>query len=258
MLNSDADGLLAILLLGLILGSCGALQALVGFAAATFAIPILMLCGYEMPEAQVIIITAMFPQNVVAVWQLRKTLTVKDWFKPALIRLAFLPLGLLVMSWMQESSKPLLRPVVGAVMLAATLSQCVSSPKKKEESTTGWMLGTFSLSGFLQGLCGMSGAPLVLWCYARPWPHDKVRALLFTVYLTSFLPQWLLLYGRFGSTIPKASLRSLVALPLILLGTYLGLKFARRVPDHAIRRISYSLLILFAAFEILTPLFYKQ
>jgi hypothetical protein len=156
---------------------------------------------------------------------------------------------------MQESSKPLLRPVVGAVMLAATLSQCVSSPTQKKESSAGWMFGTFSLSGFLQGLCGMSGAPLVLWCYARPWSHDKVRALLFTVYLTSFLPQWLMLYGRFGSTIPKASLRSLAALPLVLLGTYLGLKLARRVPDHAIRRISYALLILFAAFEILTPLF---
>lgn len=101
----------------------------------------------------------------------------------------------------------------------------------------------------------MSGAPMVLWCYARPWSASKVRAFLFTVYLTSFLPQWLMLAGRFGKIIPAAGLRTVMALPLVLLGTFVGLKLAHRIPDQAAKQLSYAVLILLAAIEMLHPLF---
>jgi uncharacterized membrane protein YfcA len=228
---------------------------MIGFAAAMFGIPILMLCGFEMPEAQVIVITAMLPQNILAVWQLRKELSWREWIIPALVRVAFLPLGVFVMGWMQEEAKPLLRQFVGVVMLAATGMQWLSKKEPKNETATHWMVGTFSLSGFLQGLCGMSGAPMVLWCYARPWSANKVRAFLFTVYLTSFLPQWLMLAGRFGKIVPAAGLRTVMALPLVLLGTFAGLKLAHHIPDHAARQLSYAVLIILAAIELLHPIF---
>jgi uncharacterized membrane protein YfcA len=255
MLHLDTNWWLTTALIGAILAFCGALQAMIGFAAAMFGIPLLMLCGFEMPEAQVIVITAMLPQNVLAVWQLRKELTWREWLVPALVRIAFLPLGVLVMGWMQDEAKPLLRQLVGAVMLTATCMQWVGRKEKKTESTSSWMLGTFSLSGFLQGLCGMSGAPMVLWCYARPWSSHKVRAFLFTVYLTSFVPQWVMLAGRFGKIIPAAGLRTVMALPLILLGAVVGLRLAHYIPDHAARHLSYTVLIVLAAIELLHPLF---
>jgi uncharacterized protein len=141
------------------------------------------------------------------------------------------------------------------VMLAATGMQWLSKKEPKSESATHWMVGTFSLSGFLQGLCGMSGAPMVLWCYARPWSANKIRAFLFTVYLTSFLPQWLMLAGRFGKIVPAAGLRTVMALPLVLLGTFAGLKLAHHIPDHAARQLSYAVLIILAAIELLHPIF---
>jgi uncharacterized protein len=254
MLQLDTTWVLTTILMGGLLAFCGALQAMIGFAAAMFGIPLLMLCGFEMPEAQVIVITAMLPQNILAVWQLRAEVSWREWLVPALVRIAFLPLGVITMAWMQEGSKPLLRQLVGAVMLAATLAQCVSRRSPTDGSSTGWMLGTFSLSGFLQGLCGMSGAPMVLWCYAKPWSANKVRAFLFTVYLTSFLPQWLMLAGKFGTVIPAAGLRTIVALPLVLLGTFTGLKLAKHVPDKWARQISYAVLILLASIELLHPL----
>jgi len=228
---------------------------MIGFAAAMFGIPLLMLCGFEMPEAQVIVITAMLPQNIVAVWQLRRELNWREWMVPALVRIAFLPLGVLVMGWMQEEAKPLLRQLVGGVMLMATAMQWVTKGDQKTAGTAPWMVGTFSLSGFLQGLCGMSGAPMVLWCYARPWSANKIRAFLFTVYLTSFLPQWLMLTGRFGNVIPAAGLRTIMALPVVLLGTFAGLKLATYIPENASRPISYTVLLVLAAIELLHPLF---
>ena len=255
MLHLDTTWWLTTALIGAILAFCGALQAMIGFAAAMFGIPLLMLCGFEMPEAQVIVITAMLPQNILAVWQLRKELSWREWIIPALVRVAFLPLGVLVMGWMQEEAKPLLRQLVGGVMLTATGMQWLSKKEPKSESATHWMVGTFSLSGFLQGLCGMSGAPMVLWCYARPWSANKIRAFLFTVYLTSFLPQWLMLAGRFGKIVPAAGLRTVMALPLVLLGTFAGLKLAHHIPDHAARQLSYAVLIILAAIELLHPIF---
>lgn len=228
---------------------------MIGFAAAMFGIPLLMLCGFEMPEAQVIVITAMLPQNIVAVWQLRRELNWREWIFPALVRIAFLPLGVLIMGWMQEEAKPLLRQLVGGVMLMATAMQWMTKGDQKTEGSTPWMVGTFSLSGFLQGLCGMSGAPMVLWCYARPWSANKIRAFLFTVYLTSFLPQWLMLAGRFGKVIPAAGLRTVMALPVVLLGTFAGLKLATYIPENAARPISYTVLLVLAAMELLHPLF---
>ena len=97
---------------------------------------------------------------------------------------------------------------------------------------------------------------MVLWCYSRPWSANKIRAFLFTVYLTSFLPQWFMLAGRFGDVIPAAGARTLLALPLVLMGTMAGLKLAHCVPDSAARQISYAVLILLAAIELLHPLFY--
>lgn len=255
MLHMDTTWWLTTALIGVILAFCGALQAMIGFAAAMFGIPLLMLCGFEMPEAQVIVITAMLPQNILAVWQLRKELSWREWLIPALVRIAFLPLGVLVMGWMQAEAKPLLRQIVGGVMLAATAMQWLSKTETQSASKPHWMFGTFSLSGFLQGLCGMSGAPMVLWCYARPWSASKVRAFWFTGYLTSFLPQWLMLAGRFGKIIPAAGLRTVMALPLVLLGTFVGLKLAHRIPDQAAKQLSYAVLILLAAIEMLHPLF---
>lgn len=255
MFQPDTTWWITTLLVGVILAFCGALQAMIGFAAAMFGIPLLMLCGFEMPEAQVIVITAMFPQNVLAVWQLRKEIRWQEWIVPALIRVLFLPIGIFVMGWMQESAKPLLRQVVGIVILAATLIQIFNRRSTKSEGSTASMIGTFSLSGFLQGLCGMSGAPMVLWCYAKPWNANKIRGFLFTVYLTSFGPQWLMLWNSFRETVPEAGLRTLIALPLILTGTVVGLRLARLVPDEMARRISYSVLLLLASIEILHPLF---
>lgn len=255
MFHVDTTWWLTTALIGAILAFCGALQAMIGFAAAMFGIPLLMLCGFEMPEAQVIVITAMFPQNVLAVWQLRKELKWREWLVPALLRIAFLPLGILIMGWMQDEAKPLLRQIVGGVMLTATALQWTTKRDVKDASTTPAMIGTFSLSGFLQGLCGMSGAPMVLWCYARPWSANKIRAFLFTVYLTSFLPQWLMLAGRFGKIIPAAGMRTAMALPFVLMGTVAGLKLAHYIPDHIARQLSYAVLILLAAIELLHPFF---
>ena len=58
----------------LILEGSACLQATVGFAAGLMGIPRLLWAGNTLPEAQVLIITAMLPQNALLVWKLRQHL----------------------------------------------------------------------------------------------------------------------------------------------------------------------------------------
>jgi uncharacterized membrane protein YfcA len=64
-----------------------------------------------------------------------------------------------------------------------------------------------------------------------------------------------MLAGRFGKIVPAAGLRTVMALPLVLLGTFAGLKLAHHIPDHAARQLSYAVLIILAAIELLHPIF---
>ncbi|HBE70321.1 MAG TPA: hypothetical protein DDW52_19405, partial [Planctomycetaceae bacterium] len=53
-------------------------QSTVGFAAALFGLPLLMLAGIDLMSAVVMIITAMLPQNFLSVWKLRDSIQLKE------------------------------------------------------------------------------------------------------------------------------------------------------------------------------------
>ena len=105
----------------LALASC--VQAAVGFAAALLGLPLLLWAGNNLIEAQILIFTAMLPQNLFAVWKLRKSIDYREIIIPATVRIIAMPLGvaglIVVMTWPDSAVNRL----VGILILAALACQ---------------------------------------------------------------------------------------------------------------------------------------
>jgi uncharacterized protein len=236
-----------------ILASAACLQATVGFAAGLMGIPLLLWAGNSLPEAQTLIITAMLPQNALLLWKLRHHTSASEIAVPAVVRLAFMPLGLFALAWLVRNSSHLIEPLVGAIVLTAVIAQTISGRRWESAGRWYWVLATFGLSGLLQGISGMSAPPMLLWVHGQRFSANRARSFLFAMYLTNFLPQLALMLWAFGPKLLTSVLLALVALPLIVSGSLIGLRLGNRIGDKGLRPVTYALLIWMAIACLLDP-----
>lgn len=236
-----------------ILTAAALIQATVGFAAALFGLPFLIWAGNDLMTAQVLIITAMLPQNVLAVWKLRKAIDFNEVFLPASIRILAMPIGIaglgIVLTWSAAG----INQLVGAIILSAVLMQGLVGIQWKSAKRWYWLTLTFGGSGILQGLSGMSGPPMVLWVHGQRYSADRARAFLFSMYISNFAPQVLLLWWSFGNLVWHAVGVALLSLPFVLLSAMLGLRLGTWMGERWLRPISYTCLLCLAACSLLDP-----
>ena len=238
-----------------ILAGSACLQATVGFAAGLMGIPLLLWAGNSLPESQILIITAMLPQNALLLWKLRHHTSAAEIAVPAIVRLSFMPLGLFALSWLVHNWAGLIEPLIGAIVLTAVISQIVSGRRWETAGRWYWVLTTFGLSGVMQGLSGMSAPPMLLWVHGQRFSANRARSFLFAMYLTNFLPQLALMLWAFGPKLLTSVLVALLALPLIILGSLIGLRLGNRIGDKGLRPVTYALLIWIAIACLLDPWF---
>ena len=240
----------------LILALAAFIQATVGFAAALVGLPLLLWAGNDLVSSQIMIISAMLPQNILSVWKLRHSIDYSEVMLPASIRIAALPIGVaglaIVMTW----SAAQINQLVGGIILMAVVLQSLAGIEWKNARWWPWLLLTFGGSGILQGLSGMSGPPMVLWVHGQRFSADRARAFLFAMYISNFLPQLALVWWRFGSGVPRAAVVGLLALPLVVVGALLGLKLGSLLGDRWLRPLTYAALVLLALKSLLEPLWH--
>lgn len=237
----------------LILAAAAFLQSTVGFAAALFGLPLLLWVGNDLMTCQVLIITAMLPQNVYSVWKLRHSIDYREVLLPAAFRISGLPIGIaglaVVMTWSYDGVQQL----VGSIILAAVVMQALIGIEWKSAKRWHWVAITFGGSGILQGLSGMSGPPMVLWVHGQRYSADRARAFLFAMYISNFLPQVLLLAWRFGSSVWYSVLLATLSLPLVLVSARLGLRLGSWFGDRWLRPLTYAFLVCLAISSIVQP-----
>ena len=151
----------------LILTAAATLQAAVGFAAAMFAMPLLLWAGNDLVTAQLLIITAMFPQNVFGLWKLRESITFREVAAPASLRILAMPIGILGLTYVVTWSSESINQFVAVMILLAVASQAFVGIDWKNAGRWYWVAITFGGSGILQGLSGISGPPMVLWVHGQ-------------------------------------------------------------------------------------------
>lgn len=239
---------------GGILFAASALQGTVGFAAGLMGIPLLvMLGGAAMPEAVMTMLLASLIQNLGGVFKLWREVDFRETVGPILIRLLFIPLGVLALQWAVTLPPQHVKAILGVVLLLLVLLQWFFAPTQAMRLHPLWSWAAFIASGFLVGFCGMGGPPMVLWVMAQPWSSEKSRAFLFTMFLSSLVPHVLLLYYTFGEKIGNAGMVTLISTPWIIAGTWLGLYVGSHLRKSRLRPLVYVVLIVTAAAAIASP-----
>jgi uncharacterized protein len=235
----------------LILGSF--IQSSSGFGFGLFALPLLLLMGFTLPETVIIMVIASGLQKVTAIAYLWKA---ADWKGQAPFMIAgvlALPLGVFCLGLISEMSQTVVKQVMGTVILLLLLLQWKGVIKSREEVPRIWGYIAGSLSGFLNGLANIGGPPLILWILSHRWKNEKMRVTPIAFSLV-FVPFQLLFMGiEFGATLWNPLVTALLMSPVVLLGSWIGLKIGARISRKQLLLYMRLLLLMVVLGIIIKP-----
>ena len=194
------------------------------------------------------------PQNVFGVYSLRDSISPNRLVGPGVGRLMFFPVGVVALIAVENAFPVVrIRQMVGGVVLLATIATIVYRPIPRERIHPIWAFIAFPLSGFLQGLVGMGGPAMVFWVSAHDWSSRQIRGFLFGMYLISLGPGIGMLFAFFGERLLAPAATALLSLPVLLLATWIGLKFGNWLGRKRLRRITLGLLLMMGIVGLAAP-----
>jgi len=98
------------------------------------------------------------------------------------------------------------------------------------------------LNGLLGGATGFAGIVATIWCQLRGWPKDQQRAVFQPVGVATFAMSAVWLGGR-GAISRDAMWLFALGLPVLLAGTWAGLKLYGRLDEAQFRKVVLVLLL---------------
>jgi len=176
-----------------------------------------------------------------AVWKLRHALRLQRLLPLVIGGQIGIPLGVELLRWTPAST---VRLGIGIFLVLFCLYSLL---RPRLRSMTGASAladgGVGVLSGVIGGASGLAGILPTIWSSLRGWTKDEQRAVFQPVGVTIFLgtAAWL---GGTG-TINSATVRLfLLGLPVLLAGTWAGLKLYGRLDEARFRQVVLVLLLL--------------
>ena len=176
-----------------------------------------------------------------SVWKLRKAL---DWGRlwPFLLGAVLgVPLGVMILGHVDPAH---VRRGVGGVLILYGLYG-LARPAIRPLAAGGAAAdaGVGFLNGVLGGTTGLAGILVTIWCGVRGWPRDEQRAVFQPTGVAIFAMSgaWL----GFGGSITKDTLwMFLIGLPVLLAGTWLGLRLYGWLDEAGFRKLVLILLLV--------------
>ena len=227
---------------------CGTFAAafvtsLSGFAFAMVAAAI-WFYALTPPQASALIAAYALIVQGYAVWKLRRLL---DWHRlmPFILGGALgIPLGVAVLRW---ASPIYLRIGVGLLLLLFSLYN-LARPQLPQMKQVGRVSdgAVGVLNGVIGGATGLAGIVTVIWTSMRGWSRDEQRAVFQPTGVASFLMIIVALGGVGIITVDTIHL-SLLGLPALAVGTWLGWMLYGKLDENAFRRVVLVLLLLSGA-----------
>lgn len=243
-----------IALSGILLFACF-VQSAVGFAAGMISISLSLLIGVRLPECILLGMVASLVQSLGGVWNLRSSAGGQHLWLPIGCRLFWMPIGVFAL-WQMDQSWDLaqIKQLIGVVILLAIVLLFLNRMPQAESLPWPVTFTAFSLSGFMQGALGMAAPPIVFWLAFLNWSSHKSRVFLFQLFLASFPLQAAVLWYTYTQRFFPAVLTGFALSPLILVGSYLGLRLGNRLDRQRLRSWSMILLTIIAMVSILNPM----
>jgi uncharacterized membrane protein YfcA len=104
----------------------------------------------------------------------------------------------------------------------------------------------------LAGMTGLIGIVITIWCQLRGWTKDVQRTVFQPVMLLVSMMSIASL-GAVGAITTDTAKLFALGVPIVVAGTWLGLRFYGRVNEEGFRRVVLSLLLLSGA-SLMVPI----
>ena len=148
---------------------------------------------------------------------------------------------------------PTMRRILGAVLIFLSLyfSFFKAKLQKHIRPTTGWMLGTGSVSGVMGGLFGMHGPPIVLYLIVSEPTKNHYMGMIQTYAVITNITM-LAVRAYNGYVTPTVCTTYLYALGGLAIGIIAGNWAFKRIPNRIFTYIVYAYIGLSGAIILLT------
>jgi uncharacterized protein len=231
-----------------VLASAFCAAVLRGFTGFGFAIAAVPLLSLGLPPARVIQFAVLL-QLLASLADFRSAARITDWWSltwlvPGMI--IGTPIGLLALTHLSARDA---RLVIGALILASVL--LISRGLRLPPNPSRWMISLVGLvSGLMNGVAAVSGPPVVAFLMALQHSAAVIRATAL-VFFTFTAAVAIVPLAIAGLVDRETLLYSLLAWPILLVGTRLGAWGFRRAKPHHHRRVALTVLTFLAAMLIL-------
>jgi uncharacterized protein len=241
----------AVLLCMFTLGAAATLRATVGFGDALFAIPIL---------AAMLGLSTATPLGALASLLMNIGVLIAEWrnlnwravLLPLIAAFAGAPFGVWLLNAVPEAWAKL---GLGFVIVIYALWQ-LFKPNSSLEPTR-WGAPLRVICGFLAGLLGTAyntaGPPMVMLGTLERWSPPVFRANL-TAFFSGLSAIVLVTHALSGLWTPRVIGLFVFSSPLIVLGTFLGTRIAKRIRPEQFSKIVYMVLLAIGAMFMLSAL----
>jgi uncharacterized membrane protein YfcA len=213
---------------------------LAGFAFAIVAAAVWLHILTPLQSATLIIAFGLIVQGV-AVWKLRRALQWRRLWPFLAGGAVGVPLGVAILGVADPAH---MRMGVGVLLVLYSLYGLMR-PALAPTGAGGAPAdaGIGFLNGVLGGATGLSGIIVTVWCGVRGWPRDAQRAVFQPVAVAIFAMSavWL---GARGAVDADSVRLFLIGLPVLLAGTWLGLKLYGRLDEAGFRKVVLALLLV--------------
>lgn len=228
-------------------------NSLVGFGAGLVAIPLLVWIDVPLPSAIVIVNLSASIQCLWMCIRYRKHIPWRPAMSMHVIRVLMVPVGVVLLVGLVAIGPDRVKQVIGCLLLIVLFMIWILDVQPRRNLHQGWTLLAGTTSGILNGAVGMGGPAAVLWVMAHDWSSRRARSCLWTLILTSFPVQLLMLWWQFGDPILRAMVLGLAMTPVCIVGTLLGLRLGALLPIRRLRRVAYLIIAALAISSIVGP-----
>jgi uncharacterized membrane protein YfcA len=243
-----------ILKIGSVLLLGGVIQSSTGFGFGLFAIPLLLFMKISLPETVIIVILSSAIQKVAATTHLRKFIKWKELYPMMAVGFFSLPLGIYLMFRVSNLDHSSVKQIIGVCIFLLLLLRLKGIIKSTGKDTSSWGLVAAFFSGLLNGFANIGGPPMVIWILTKNWNNERMRGTLLAFSLVFVPAQIVIMLVIFGSPVSRGLLMGVVLSPLVLFGTWAGLKIGAKFSEKKLKSIMQALLFCIAVSSILFPL----
>jgi len=222
----------------------GFIQGLSGFGSVLLSLPLLALfldIKTVVPFVALLGLTLSIFLSI----QLRQHWDWKKIYPLCLGSIPGIPVGVL---FLNRTDGQLIQWTVGVVLIAYAIYGLLLNPAVRKMGRV-WAYSFGFAAGFLGGAIGASGPPVIVYTSLQPWTKDQIKVTLQGFFIISGILV-VLSQSMAGLVTRQVLFYFLIALPLLLIGVWLGSFLSRRIREETFRKIILIMMGLLGLFII--------